>query len=112
MELVVITPAFAQSIPGGLSTETIIQFVPFILVFVIMWFLVVRPQQRRARDHQNMIKAVRRGDTVVSSGGILGRVTKVTEDPELEMEIADGVRVKLLRSMIAEVRTKGEPVKT
>lgn len=106
-----ITPAYAQA-TGMPSTETLIQFVPFILIFVIMWFLIIRPQQRRAREHQDMIKAVRRGDTVISTGGIVGRVTKVTEDPEIEIEIADGVRVKLMRAMIAEVRTKGEPVKS
>ena len=106
-----ITPAFAQAVPGLPSSEMIVQFVPFILIFVIMWFLIIRPQQRRAREHQDMIKAVRRGDTVVSSGGIVGRVTKVTEDPEIEVEIADGVRVKLMRTMISEVRTKGEPAK-
>ncbi len=111
MELQLITPAFAQSVPGMPSSETILQFVPFVLIFVIMWFLIIRPQQRRAREHQEMIKGVRRGDTVVSSGGILGRVTKVTEDPEIEVEIAEGVRVKLLRTMISEVRTRGEPVK-
>lgn len=106
-----ITPAFAQA-SGMPSTETLVQFVPFVLIFVIMWFLIIRPQQRRAREHQDMIKAVRRGDTVVSSGGIVGRVTKVTEDPEIEVEIAEGVRVKLMRGMISEVRSKGEPVKT
>ena len=93
------------------STDVIIQFVPFILIFVIMWFLIIRPQQRKAREHQDMIKAVRRGDTVVSTGGIVGRVTKVTEDPEIEVEIAEGVRVRLMRAMISEVRSKGEPVK-
>ena len=107
-----ITPAFAQGVPGLPSSEMIVQFVPFVLIFVIMWFLIIRPQQRRAREHQDLIKAVRRGDTVVSSGGIVGRVTKVTEDPEIEIEIAEGVRVKLVRSMISDVRTKGEPVKT
>lgn len=112
MELPLITPAYAQAASGMPSTETLIQFVPFVLIFVIMWFLIIRPQQRRAREHQDMIKAVRRGDTVVSSGGIVGRVTKVTEDPEIEIEIADNVRVKLMRGMIAEVRTKGEPVKS
>lgn len=106
-----ITPAYAQA-TGMPATETLIQFVPFVLIFVIMWFLIIRPQQRRAREHQDMIKAVRRGDTVISTGGIVGRVTKVTEDPEIEIEIADGVRVKLMRAMIAEVRTKGEPVKS
>ena len=89
----------------------ILQFVPFILIFVIMWFLIIRPQQRRVKDHQEMIKNVRRGDTVVTSGGIVGKVTKVTDDPEIEVEIADGVKVKLMRGMISEVRTRGEPVK-
>ncbi|WP_375460233.1 preprotein translocase subunit YajC [uncultured Enterovirga sp.] len=107
-----ITPAFAQAASGMPTTETLVQFVPFVLIFVIMWFLIIRPQQRRAREHQDMIKAVRRGDMVVTSGGIVGRVTKVTEDPEIEVEIADGVRVKLMRGMISEVRSKGEPVKT
>lgn len=106
-----ITPAFAQAIPGLPSSEMIVQFVPFVLIFVIMWFLIIRPQQRRAREHQDLIKAVRRGDTVVSTGGIVGKVTKVTDDPEIEIEIAEGVRVKLLRSMISEVRARGEPAK-
>ena len=91
--------------------DTLVQFVPFVLIFVIMWFLIIRPQQRRAKQHADMIKAVRRGDTVVTTGGIVGRVTRVTDDPEIEVEIADNVRVKLVRTMIAEVRTKGEPVK-
>jgi len=92
--------------------EAIVQFVPFILIFVIMWFLIIRPQQRRVRAHQEMIKNVRRGDTVVTSGGIIGKVTKVTEDSnDIEVEIADGVKVKVARAMISEVRTKSEPVK-
>ncbi|MBJ6125499.1 preprotein translocase subunit YajC [Microvirga splendida] len=90
----------------------ILQFVPFILIFVIMWFLIIRPQQRRVKAHQEMIKNVRRGDTVVTSGGIIGKVTKVTEDAaDIEVEIADGVRVKVARAMISDVRSKSEPVK-
>jgi preprotein translocase subunit YajC len=107
-----ITPAFAQGAPAGGSGDIILQLVPFLLIFVIMWFLIIRPQQRRVKEHAEMIKNVRRGDTIVSSGGIVGKVTKATDDPELEVEIADGVRVKLVRSMISEVRTKGEPVKS
>jgi preprotein translocase subunit YajC len=107
-----ITPAFAQGIGGGGSGDVILQLVPFLLIFVIMWFLIIRPQQRRAKEHQELIKNVRRGDTVVTSGGIVGKVTKATDDPELEVEIADGVRVKLVRTMISEVRTRGEPVKS
>jgi preprotein translocase subunit YajC len=110
MELDLITPAFAQgaAAPGG---DMILQFIPFVLIFVIMWFLIIRPQQRRVREHREMINNVRRGDTVVTSGGIVGKVTRVVEDAgELEVEIADGVKVKLVRAMIAEVRTKGAPV--
>jgi preprotein translocase subunit YajC len=107
-----ITPAFAQGIAGP-SGDMILQFVPFVLIFVIMWFLIIRPQQRRVKDHREMINNVRRGDTVVTSGGIVGKVTRVFEEAnELEVEIADGVKVKLVRGMIAEVRTKGEPVKS
>ena len=90
----------------------ILQFVPFILIFVIMWFLIIRPQQKRVKTHQEMIKNVRRGDTVVTSGGIIGKVTKVTEDSaDIEVEIAEGVKVKVARSMISDVRSKSEPVK-
>ena len=92
--------------------DVILQFVPFILIFVIMWFLIIRPQQRRVRAHQEMIKNVRRGDTVVTSGGIIGKVSKVLEDSaDVEVEIADNVKVKVARAMIAEVRSKSEPVK-
>ena len=92
--------------------DAIIQFVPFILIFVIMWFLIIRPQQRRVKAHQEMIKNVRRGDLVVTSGGIIGKVTKVLEDSaDIEVEIADNVKVKVARAMVAEVRSKSEPVK-
>lgn len=107
-----ITPAFAQGAPAGGGTEMILQFVPFILIFVIMWFLIIRPQQKRVKAHQEMIKNVRRGDTVVTSGGIIGKVTKVTEDSaDIEVEIAEGVKVKVARAMISDVRSKSEPVK-
>jgi preprotein translocase subunit YajC len=106
-----ITPAFAQGVSGLPATDTLIQFVPFVLIFVIMWFLIIRPQQRRAREHADMIKAVRRGDTVITSGGFIGRVTKVIDDAEIEVELAPETRVRLVRAMIAEVRAKGEPVK-
>ena len=106
-----ITPAFAQGTSAAGGVDMIIQLVPFILIFVIMWFLIIRPQQRRTKEHQVLIKNIRRGDTVVTAGGIVGRVAKVSDDAEVDVEIADGVRVKVVRSMISEVRTKGEPVK-
>lgn len=85
---------------------------PFVLIFVIMYFLILRPQQRRLKDHQNMVKNVRREDTIVTTGGLVGRVTKVADDAtEIEVEIAPNVRVKVVRSMISEVRVKGAPVK-
>jgi preprotein translocase subunit YajC len=87
------------------------QMAPFGIILVIMYFLILRPQQKRVKAHQEMIKAVRRGDTVVTSGGIIGKVTKVTDDPEIEVEIAPNVRVRIIRTMISDVRSKGEPVK-
>ena len=85
---------------------------PFILIFVIMYFLMIRPQQKRQKEHQEMIKNVRRGDQVVMSGGLIGKVSKVTDDNELELEIADNVKVRVSRTAIADVRSKGEPVKS
>ena len=108
-----ITPAFAQgagATDGGLAV--LVNLVPFILIFVIMYFLILRPQQRRIKEHQGMLKNLRRDDTVVTNGGILGRVTKVgDEGADVEVEIAPNVRVKVVRSMITEVRVKGAPVK-
>ncbi len=86
--------------------------VPLIAVFAIMYFLLIRPQQQRAKQHKQMIESVRRGDTVVTAGGIVGRVTKVpqADDPEVTVEIADGVQVKVIRSTLSDVRAKGQPV--
>jgi len=106
-----ITPAYAQASGGLGTTDMLVQFAPLIFVFAIMYVLLFRPQQKRAAEHKLMIKNVRRGDTVVTNGGIVGRVTKVIDDNELEAEIADNVRVRVVRSMIADVRDKGEPVK-
>ena len=107
-----ITPAFAQATGAGGGADMLIQLVPFLLIFVIMWFLIIRPQQKRVKTHQEMIKNVRRGDTVVTSGGIVAKVSKVIDDGEIEAEIAEGVRVKLVKGMITDVRAKGEPVKS
>jgi preprotein translocase subunit YajC len=106
-----ITPAFAQ-VPGlGGDGGMLMSLLPFILIFVIMYFLILRPQQRRVKQHQEMVKNVRRGDTVITSGGLIGKVTKVVDDDQIEVEIADNVRVRQARSMISDVRAKGEPVK-
>ena len=109
-----ITPAYAQNLPFGLGGDSggmITSLLPLILIVVIMYFLVLRPQQQRAKQHQAMVKALRRGDTVVTNGGLVGKVTKVVDDDQIEVEIADSVRVRQMRSMVSEVRAKGEPVK-
>jgi preprotein translocase subunit YajC len=110
-----ITPAFAQGIFGGGgaggNSSMLIQFAPLILIIVIMYFLILRPQQRKVKMHQDMVKALRRGDTVVTNGGLVGKVTKVVDDQHIEIEISDGVRVRHLRASVSEVRAKGEPVK-
>jgi preprotein translocase subunit YajC len=88
----------------------IIGLLPFVAIFAVMYFLILRPQQQRAKQHQEMVKNVRRGDVVVTSGGTVGKVTKVVDDDQIEIEIADGVRVRQVRSMVADVRSKTEPV--
>jgi preprotein translocase subunit YajC len=107
-----ITPAYAQSsLLGGDSGGMITSLLPLVLIVVIMYFLVLRPQQQKVKQHQAMVKAVRRGDTVVTNGGLVGKVTKLVDDDQIEVEISDGVRVRQMRSMVSEVRAKGEPVK-
>ena len=76
-----------------------------------MYFLILRPQQKRVKQHAEMVKNVRKGDTVITSGGLVGRVTKVVDDDQIEIEVADGVRIRQMRQMISDVRAKGEPVK-
>src|SRR5215471_2953637 len=110
-----ITPAFAQgSLFGGGaggSSEMLMSLLPFVLIFVIMYFLILRPQQRRVKQHQEMVKNVRRGDTVITSGGLIAKVVKVVDDDKIEIELGDGVRAMQMRQMVSEVRAKGEPVK-
>ena len=105
-----VTPAYAQASPFG-GGDFWMQLLPFVLIFVIMYFLILRPQQKRAKEHQELIKNLRRGDTVITSGGLVGKVTKVVDDDQIEVEIADGVRVRQVRAMVSGVRAKGEPVK-
>lgn len=85
------------------------QFLPLILIFAIMYFLLIRPQQKKVKEHQAMVEALRRGDQVVTQGGVIGKVSKVKEDGELEVEIADGVKVRVVKATIAQVISKTEP---
>jgi preprotein translocase subunit YajC len=91
--------------------EALIQIVPLVAVFAIMWLLLIRPQQRKAREHLEMVKALRRGDQVVTQGGILGKVTKVKDDTEIEVEVAPGVNVRVQRSAVSAVVSRTEPAK-
>ena len=85
------------------------QFLPLILIFAIMYFLLIRPQQKKVKEHQAMVGALRRGDKVVTQGGLIGKVTKVKDDNEVEVEIAEGVKVQVVKSTIATVVSKTEP---
>lgn len=105
-----ISPAFAQT--AGAGGSDIVSFLfPMIFVFVIFYLLVFRPQQKKTKEHQAMIDAVKRGDMVVTSGGIIGKVVRVGNDGELRVEIADGVQVRVIKSTLTDVRARGEPIK-
>jgi len=104
-----ISPAFAQATGG--PQDTLTTFVlPMALIFVVFYFFMIRPQQTKQKEMKKMLEALRRGDRVVTSGGLIGTIAKVDND-ECQVEIADGVRVRQVRSMVSGVRTKGEPVK-
>ncbi len=108
-----ITAAFAQTssiVPAG-ATDTLVQLVPIVAMIAIVYFVLWRPQQRRAKEQRELVQAARRGDIVVTTGGLIGKVTKSVDDNEVEFEIAPNVKVRLARSGIAEVRSKGEPIK-
>ena len=103
-----VSPAYAQALGGG---DGIGAFLPLILIFVVFYFLLIRPQQKKAKEHKVMLGAIRRGDKVVTGGGIVGTVTKVIDDNEVAVEIADGVKVRVQRGLISSVMAKTEPVK-
>ena len=105
-----ISQAFAQEAAGG-GPDLFVQLLPLILIFVVFYFLLIRPQQKKMKDHRAMLSAVRRGDRVVTGGGIIGQVVKASDD-ELTIEIAEGVRVKALRSTLSHVLSKPEPARS
>jgi preprotein translocase subunit YajC len=107
------TPAYAQA-AGGAATAAgpeafLLQLLPLVMILVVFYFLLIRPQQKRLKEHQERIGGLRRGDTVVTSGGIVGKITKVAED-EVTVEIAPNVSVRVVKGTIGEIRGKGEPV--
>jgi preprotein translocase subunit YajC len=105
-----ISPAYAQAPGAGLFDQSaLIQFLPLVLIFVVFYFLLIRPQQKKQKDHRTMLDALRRGDRIVTGGGILASVSKVVSPEEVEVDIASGVRVRLLRSTITSVLAKPDP---
>ncbi len=102
-----ISPAYAQAAEDG--GAGMIQLLPLVLIFVVFYFLLIRPQQRKAKAHRSMADGLKRGDRVVTGGGLIGTVSKVLSDNELQVEIAEGVRVKVMRHTIQEIVSKSQP---
>lgn len=102
-----ISDAFAQATGG--EPSAFMQFLPFILIIAVFYFLMIRPQQKRAKEHKAMVAALRRGDNVITQGGIMAKVSKVLDDNEIELEIAAGVKIKVIRSTISTVIGKPAP---
>jgi preprotein translocase subunit YajC len=106
--------AFAQTAGGSAPPmgDFITTFlIPMLMVFAIVYILIIRPQKRRQKEHDDIIKNIRRGDTVITSGGLIGKVSRVVDDAEIELEVAPNVKVRVVRGLVTDVRTKGEPVK-
>src|SRR6266852_2291836 len=106
-----VSTAYAQGFSLG-DNQAMMQFLPLVLIFVVFYFLLIRPQQKRAKEHKTMLAALRRGDRVVTGGGIIGTVAKVVGDDEVTVDIAEGTRVRVLRSTITAVLARTEPVAT
>ena len=106
-----ISEAWAQGAGGAGGGDIFSMMFPLVLIFAVFYFLLIRPQQKKMKDHREMLAAVRRGDKVVTGGGIIGTVAKVVSDDELHVEIAEGVKVKIARSTLSSVMSKTEPVK-
>ena len=105
-----ITPAYAQSAGAGIG-DFAGMILPLAMIMVVFWFLLIRPQQRKMKEHQALLSKIARGDTVITNGGLIGKVVKVIDDNELQVEVGENVKVRILRSGISDVRAKGEPVK-
>lgn len=104
-----ISPAYAQAAGGG-GTDTLVQIAPLALIFIVFYFFLIRPQQQKAKNQRAMLDAIRRGDRVVTGGGIIGTVSKVVSNDEVQIDIAENVRVRVVRSTISQVLAKTEPV--
>ncbi|CCQ73035.1 preprotein translocase subunit YajC [Magnetospira sp. QH-2] len=103
------SPAYAQAAPAAGGGDLISGLLPMVLIFAVFYFLLIRPQQKRAKEHKGMLAALRRGDKIVTNGGIIGTISKVVSDEEVTVEIAEGIKVRIMRAMIAQVMAKTEP---
>jgi preprotein translocase subunit YajC len=106
------SPAFAQAAGAAAQPSLFDTMLPLILIVVVFWFLILRPQNKKMKEHREMVNNVSRGDTVVTAGGLIGKVAKVKDENEIEVDIAEGVRVRVVKSTLTDVRSKNEPVKT
>ncbi len=104
-----VSPAYAQAAGGGFGDLGM--FVPLVLIFVVFYVLMIRPQQKKQKSHREMIAALRRGDRIVTNGGLIGSISRIANDSELLVEIASGVKVRVLRAMVAELLSKPQPVR-
>lgn len=104
----IISPAYAQAAGGG---DAFGMFIPLILIFVVFYFLMIRPQQKKQKEHREMLGALRRGDRIVTNGGLIGSITRIANDNELILEVANGVKVRVLRSMVADLLSKPQPAR-
>lgn len=104
-----ISPAYAQA--GGSGSDIFLQLMPLVLIFVVFYFLLIRPQQKRQKEHRNMVANLSRGDEIVTTGGIKGKITKVLDDSDIKVEIAEGVQVTIVRATVTDVLNKTEPRK-
>jgi len=103
-----VSPAWAQGAGGG-ALDGLGGLLPLVLIFVVFYFLLIRPQQKKAKDHREVLATLRRGDRVVTNGGLIGTITRVPNDNELIIEVAEGVKVRVMRGMIAESMSKSDP---
>ena len=105
------SPAYAQAAGGMPGGDLISMILPLVMIMAVFWILLIRPQQRKLKEHQDVISKISRGDTVVTNGGLIGRVAKVVDDKELLVEVGENVKVRVLRQGVSDVRAKGEPAK-
>lgn len=106
-----ISPAFAQAIGAPGAGDFVGLILPLVLIMGVFYLLLIRPQQKKQKEHLAQLSKIARGDTVVTHGGLIGKVTKLVDDHELQVEVGEGVKVRVLRTGVAEIRSRGEPAK-